>query len=258
MAEYYKEDLAFIHDTGHGEFALRSAPGILETLRKAGIREGLVVDLGCGSGLWAEQLAEARYQVLGIDISESMIRIARTRAPDAEFRVGSLFDADIPPCAAVTSLGECLNYLFDPAGGSKRLGQLFRRVHDALRPGGLFIFDVLKPGQVARGMTTRSFSEGEDWAVLVEKHEDPRRATLTRRIISFREVGGSYRRDEEVHRQQLYKSTDVAGELRRAGFRARTTHGYGQYELSKAHAAFIARKPAEGERRDRAGRLTSG
>ncbi len=90
MKEYYKEDLAFIHDVGHGDFALKSAPGILEILAQSKIREGLIVDLGCGSGLWAQELAKANYSALGIDISESMIGIARTRVPDAEFRIGSL------------------------------------------------------------------------------------------------------------------------------------------------------------------------
>ena len=59
MAGFYREDLAYIHDVGHADFALRSAPGILEILRESGLRDGLVVDLGCGSGLWARKLLQA-------------------------------------------------------------------------------------------------------------------------------------------------------------------------------------------------------
>ena len=114
MTDYYKEDLAFIHDVGFGDFVLKSAPGILDILNRSNIHDGLIVDLGCGSGRWAEQLTRAGYRVLGIDISEAMIRIARRRAPRAEFRIGSLFDVDLPLCNGVTSLGECVNYLFDP------------------------------------------------------------------------------------------------------------------------------------------------
>ncbi len=107
MNEWYGEDLAYIHDVGFGDYALQSAPGILEILdRSVKTREGLVVDLGCGSGLWANELTKARYRVLGIDISEAMIAIARSRTPDAEFRVGSLFEAELPRCDAVTSIGE--------------------------------------------------------------------------------------------------------------------------------------------------------
>ena len=88
---------------------------MLEILARRQIGEGLVVDLGCGSGLWARELTKACYRVLGIDISKSMIAIARRRVPEVEFRVGSVFDADVPLCGAVTAIGEVLNYLFDPA-----------------------------------------------------------------------------------------------------------------------------------------------
>jgi SAM-dependent methyltransferase len=242
MKEFYKEDLAFIHDTGHRDFALKSAPGILDILRQNEIRDGLVVDLGCGSGLWAKQLVNARYQVLGIDISEAMIRIARKRVPEAEFRVESLFKADIPPCRAVTSISECLNYLFDSDNDRPTLTELFRRIYNALAPGGVFVFDIGEPGQIKPGVTAKGFTEGEDWIVMVERQEE--RKILTRRIISFRKAGDHYRRDDELHRQRLYKSIDVAKQLRRAGFRVRTMRSYGAYPLPKAHAAFIARKPA--------------
>jgi SAM-dependent methyltransferase len=202
------------------------------------------VDLGCGSGLWAEELARARYRVLGIDISEAMIEIARRRVSDAEFRVGSLFEAEIPPCVAVTSLGKVLNYLFDPNNDGQRLVGLFRRVYSALAPGGVFVFDVADPGQVARGTATRGFSEGEDWVVVLEKEEDAERRMLIRRITSFRRVGEHYRRDDEVHRLRLYESSEIARELRRVGFRVRTMRAYGRYRLPRAHVAFVARKPA--------------
>lgn len=244
MNEWYKEDLAHIHDVGFGEYALGSAPGILEILGRNKIREGLVVDLGCGSGLWARELTKAGYRVLGVDISEAMIDIARRKVPDADFRVGSLYEADLPPCDAVTALGEVLNYLFDPSNDGQMAVGLFRRVYDALTPGGVFVFDVAEPGQVAPGATARGFSEGEDWAVLIEKEEDREQTTLTRRITTFRKAGKHYRRAGEVHRQRLYKAADVAEELRRVGFQVRTMCSYGRYDLPKAHTAFVARKPA--------------
>ena len=241
MKGWYGEDLAYIHDAGFGDFARGSAPGILEILDRNGTREGLVVDLGCGSGLWARELAKAGYRVLGVDFSEAMIEIARSRVPEAEFRVASLFEAEIPRCNAVTALGEVLNYLFDPNHDDRTLTPLFRRVYDALAPGGVFVFDIAEPGQVAWGTTTRGFTEGEDWVVLVEKEEDL--GTLTRRITTFRKVGEHYRRSDEVHRQRLYEGQDIAAELRRVGFRVRTRRGYGRYTLPRARAAFVARKP---------------
>src|SRR5918994_2239977 len=84
---WYGEDIAYIHDVGHAEFALGAAPGIMEILDSNGIHDGLVVDLGCGSGLWARELVDAGYKVLGIDISEAMIELSRNRVPALE-RIG--------------------------------------------------------------------------------------------------------------------------------------------------------------------------
>lgn len=243
MSNWYNEDLAYIHDTGHSDYALRSAPGILGILRRNEIHDGLIVDLGCGSGLLAQELTRGGYALLGIDVSGPMLRIARRRAPQAEFRAGSLFSAVLPPCWAVTATGECFNYLFDSGSRSTRLARLFQRIFAALRPGGVLVFDIAEPGQIAPG-NSRSFAEGPDWMVAVEKTEDRERGVLTRRIVSFRRTGGRYRRSDELHRLQLYKATAVARELRRAGFRVRTMRGYGEFELPPAHAAFVARKPA--------------
>ena len=242
MTEWYGEDLAYIHDVGHADFALESAPGICEILAQNGIRDGLVVDLGCGSGLWARELVDAGYRVLGIDISEAMIELSRRRVPEAEFRVGSLFDADLPPCGAVTAISEVLNYLFDEEAGG--LSPLFRRVFEALLPGGVFVFDVLGPGQVPPGATVRGFRVGEDWAVLSEREEDAERGTMARRIFSFRKVGEHYRRDDEVHRVRLCDPVELSAGLREVGFRVRTMRAYGDYPLGQSHAAFEARKPA--------------
>jgi SAM-dependent methyltransferase len=172
VAGFYGEDLAYIHDVGHAGFALRSAPGILEILRENGIPDGIVVDLGCGSGLWARELLRAGYGVFGIDISGALVEIAREKAPGAEFRVGSPFEAPTPPCDAVTAVGEVLNYLFDPENEERGLEGVFGRVYGALRPGGVFVFDVLGPGQVPPGTTARGWRVGEDWAVLSEREED--------------------------------------------------------------------------------------
>src|SRR6266849_5609861 len=101
MIKAYENDLAYIHDVGFSDFAKNSAPGLLEMLRQNGITGGLVVDLGCGSGLWARELSQAGYDVLGIDISPAMIEMARNRVPDGEFRQTSLLKADLPRCVAV-------------------------------------------------------------------------------------------------------------------------------------------------------------
>jgi SAM-dependent methyltransferase len=223
---------------------LGAAPGIMEILGRNGIDDGLVVDLGCGSGLWARELVNEGYSVLGIDISEAMIELSRDKVPEAEFRLGSLFEIEIPRCQAVTAVSEVLNYLFDAENEERGLGRLFRRVRDALVPGGVFVFDVLGPGQVPPGTRTKVFSVGEDWAVLSELEEDAERDTMERRIVSFRKAGECYRRDDEVHRVRLYDPSELSAELEKAGFRVRTMRSYGDLPLSEGHTAFVAQRPA--------------
>jgi SAM-dependent methyltransferase len=241
MMEAYKDNLAYIHDVGFGDFAKRSAPGLLKILRQAGITSGVVVDLGCGSGLWARELVGAGYEILGVDISPAMIEIARQRVPTGEFQVASLLKAKLPRCDAVTSLGECFNYLFDKNNRLSELRRLFHRVYSALKPGGLLIFDVAEPGR-GKGPRQRH-REGSDWAVLVDIEEDNRTNRLTRRITSFRRVGDLYTRNEEVHRLQLYKRSDIAQELRNAGFRVRSVRAYGDQPMIEGCVGFVARKP---------------
>lgn len=51
---------------------------------------GRVLDAGCGAGLKAAFITAKGFDVVGIDLSPKMIEIARTRAPNADFRVGDL------------------------------------------------------------------------------------------------------------------------------------------------------------------------
>jgi len=238
----YERDLAYIHDTGFTGFVTKAAPGLLHLLRRNRIRGGLVIDAGCGSGVWARELTDSGYDVLGIDLSAAMVQLARKRAPDAKFQVGSLFSANLPRCDAVTAIGECVNYAFDRRSSKPALAEFFRRVHVALRPGGVFVFDVVEPGVVPDGTPQRRFVEGPDWAILLEVREDRRRKVLTRHIVSFRQVGKLYRRSEEMHRLHLYHRSELLSELTRAGFQARVLGGYGRFRFSSTHAAFVARK----------------
>jgi SAM-dependent methyltransferase len=240
-ADAYQDDLAYIHDTGFGTFARSSSPGLLSLLRQNGITGGVVVDLGCGSGIWARALADAGYEVVGVDLSPAMIALARRRVPEATFHVASFLGFPVPACRAVTALGEVFSYLFDPKNSPRALRRVCQGVFDALAPGGLLVFDVAGPGRY-KGLT-QGFAEGEDWACLVEFRHDAARRRLTRRIVSFRKVGDAYRRHEESHTQQLYPGTGVAEMLRAIGFRVRRVRRYGKHSLPPGDVAFVARKP---------------
>jgi SAM-dependent methyltransferase len=242
-AEGYRDDLAYIHDSGFGHFARSAAPILLEALRHKGISFGRVIDLGCGSGILSQVIAAAGYDVLGIDLSPAMIALARQRVPDGEFRAESLLTAELPPCVAVAAVGECFNFLFDRGHTRRKVSQVFRRIRDALHPGGLLLFDVAGPGRVPGAGRQQSNRAAEDWAVLVTAEEDRAKGLLTRHITSFRKVGDLYRRDDEVHRLRLFTRAEIVADLRGLGFRVRSLRGYGPLRFGPGHLGFLARKP---------------
>lgn len=239
----YDRDLAYVHDAGFTALVREGAPAILDELSSAGLRGGLIVDLGSGSGIWAGKLVSAGYDVMGIDRSSAMVAIARKRVPKAEFLAQSFYDAPLPPCQAVTAIGEPFNYVSGDGRPEGSLDRLFERIYAALSPGGMLIFDVRQPGK-RRGSTSVSrFVAAEDWAVLVEARENPARRELTREITTFRRVSQLYRRSEETHVLRLLRGQDLARRLRELGFRVRVRRGYGDMRLGPAQVAIFARKP---------------
>ena len=133
-----------------------------------------------------------------------------------------------------------LNYTFDRDNSRRELARLFRRVHDALQPGGVFIFDLAGPEREL-GRVPRRWTAGDDWAILLEVSRGQKQ--LTRRMTVFCKIGERYRRSEEVHRLRLYAARDTLNDLRSAGFTARTIKGYGESEFFRGLAGFVARRP---------------
>lgn len=223
MSSWYRDDLAWIHHTGFSEFSESAAPWLIETLPR-----GLVVDVGCGSGVLARELVRAGFGVLGIDASPSMIALARETAPNARFETGTFANANIPPCSAVVAIGEVLNY-----GRRDELPAFFERVAKSAR---MLVFDIAERGSYPAHDEVRT--GGDDWSVIAIKDSDGER--LTRRVLTFREIGGRTQRDEEVHTLELYDRDDVTGMLRAAGFGVRTRRSYGARRLPAGHTVYIA------------------
>ncbi len=242
MENSYREDLAYIHDAGFGRFARGAGVLLLEELTHRGVDRGLVLDLGCGSGILSEALAGHGFDVRGIDLSPALVALARKRVPAGMFRVGSLLTAELPPCVAVAIVGECINYLFDERHSAESVRQILHRAYESLTPGGLLLFDAAEPGRVPGG-TSRAWFEEEDWAVLVNTEEDQQKQLLTRCITSFRKVGELYRRDHEVHRLRLLPHEQVESWLREIGFQTQLLAAYGEVPLPAGLVGFLARKP---------------
>ena len=162
----------------------------------------------------------SRYGVHGIDLSADLLEIARRWAPGARFEQGTLLDAGLPLCVAVTAIGEVLGYAFDPRTGADAVTALFERIHAALAPGGLLLFDVAVAGRATR-RPRRTWREGEGWPPCVEASEDRGGRRLTRRITLFRRyVEGAWRRSDEVHTLHLHDPDELTAALSGPGLEA--------------------------------------
>ena len=227
----YDTDLAWIHHAGFSEFAESAAPGILAILAKRGVSNGTIVDAGCGSGVLSHAFTKAGYDTIGFDASAAMIALARETAPGASFFVAGFADAALPSCDAIVAVGEVLNYA--TLAETKRF---ITNARTALRPGGMLLFDIAESGSYPLHDERRI--GGDDWSVIVIKDSDGRH--LTRRVLTFREVGGEVRRSEEIHTLELYDRAEIVRLLRTAGFRVDVRRSYGTRRLPKGHAVYVS------------------
>src|SRR5665213_703000 len=81
---YYRRDLARVHHLGFASHAEACAPGILQLLEPVRRRNGLVVEIGCGSGLLTRALVDAGHRVVATDASPAMLELAEQWASGTE------------------------------------------------------------------------------------------------------------------------------------------------------------------------------
>jgi SAM-dependent methyltransferase len=158
-----------------------------------------ILDLGCGPGLYAERLAAAGCEVCGIDFNEASIAHARasaaSRGLSIDYRLGSYLELEYPKGLDAAIMIYCDFGALDDSGRRAVLA----RLRGALRPGGLFVFDVFGSGIAERRAVGRRWSvhEGGFWApgphlVLEEDFLYPEARSLTRQIVVV-EAGGRTR-----------------------------------------------------------------
>jgi SAM-dependent methyltransferase len=238
MEPPYKRDLAYIQAVAFGGLAQGAAPEIIRVLKSAPVQIRRVVDAGCGAGPLTAALAEAGFEVTGIDSSADLLSIARSSVSSAQFLHGSIYETQIPDCEAIIALGEPLTYQAEAAGADSLVESFFRRASEILPAGGKLIFDVIEVG--APALNGRSWSAGEDWAVLVETVEDQSSRTLTRNIQTFRRIENFYRRECETHRIRVFETSTLVDQLAACGFSTETAQAYGTQQLSPRRRAFFA------------------
>lgn len=112
-------------------------------LLEYGVEDGLVLDLGCGTGTMTEILASKGYDMTGVDFSEEMLDIAmqkRTKSGhDILYLMQDMREFELyGTVRAIVSICDSMNYLTEDGD----LEQVFRLANNYLDPGGLFIFDM--------------------------------------------------------------------------------------------------------------------
>lgn len=144
----------------------------VDILKKNGVSDGLVCELGCGTGNMTTRLAQAGYDMIGIDNSEEMLLIAREKVTEAETTEGAPKESGIlyllqdmrefelyGTVRACISVCDCVNYVLS----QEQLIETFRLVNNYLDPQGVFVFDF---------NTTYKYEQVIGDAVIAENRED--------------------------------------------------------------------------------------
>jgi SAM-dependent methyltransferase len=228
-APYHRRDLALIHHLGFGFHADDCAPGILRLLAPVRERDGLVVELGCGSGLLTTHLLGAGHRVIATDASPAMLELAHEVAHDAEdIRRLVLPDDPIPAADAIVSVGHVLSYLPDEPAIDRALVA----IAGALRPGGVLAIDLcdLEYG-VERRDAPNLGRVGDGWAIVTESSV-PSPHRFVRQMATFvRNEDGSWRRDDERHENVLIDTSRVPSLLSEHGVSATVGTSFGDERL---------------------------
>ena len=185
-----------------------------------------LLDLGCGTGRATLLLRKRGYQILALDRSRSMLRVARQR-----FRTdpGVLcIQADArnfafrQPVDGAISMFDTLNNFLK----QQELLQVFQNVYRVLRPGGLFTFDMNTPWCLAHiwGDDVKVKENAgiiSIWRTRFSAHPPTARLWIT---LFVPEPDGRYRRLDETHVERGYSLDTLHRLLKKAGFRGITMY----------------------------------
>lgn len=238
---YYRVDLARIHHLGFGEHADACAPGILALLSDLRKRDGLILEVGCGSGLLTRHLTDAGHRVLATDASPAMVKLATDNVGDAaEIRQLALPGDAVPMADAIVSVGHALSYLPDEQEVDMALVSLAA----SLRPGGVLAIDLcdLEWGRHRRGERPRGWV-GDDWALVTEFPFEGVDRYIREMTTFTRSSDGTYRRGHERHHNVLVDTSKIPERLASLGLTAEVRPAFGSEQLPVGLVAIVGRRP---------------
>ena len=206
----------FMDETPYEEWKDR----IVEILRNHNITDGLVLDLGCGTGTMTELLAAEGYDMTGVDLSEDMLYEAmekRTQSgQDILYLCQDMREFELyGTMRAIVSVCDSINYLTD----INDVIQTFKLVNNYLDPNGLFIFDfntVHKYKEIGDSVIAEN---REDCSFIWDNYYDDETHINEYEIAFFIAEGdeGMFRRVMEQHMQRGYELEEIKTCLEEAG-----------------------------------------
>ena len=196
---------------------------ITEILKEYGIPDGLVLDLGCGTGSMTELLAGAGYDMIGVDASEEMLELAYEKRAESghdilyllqDMREFELYGT----VRAIVSVCDSLNYITE----EEELLHVFRLVRNYLDPDGVFFFDMNTIYKYSEMLGETTIAENrEEGSFIWENYYDPEEQLNQYDLTLYiRDEDDRYTRFEETHIQKAYTLERVLELLQQAGMKA--------------------------------------
>lgn len=195
---------------------------LVELLREYGVSEGLLLDMGCGTGNVTERLAAFGYDMIGIDNSEEMLMEARDKMVQSgrdilyllqDMRSFELYGT----VAAAVSICDSMNYILE----IEDLQKVFRLVNNYLDPGGVFIFDFNTSYKYKEVIGDQIIAENRDdcsfiWENSFDEEDQINIYDLT---IFIQENGDLFRRYQETHYQRAWQTDELIQAAESAGMK---------------------------------------
>lgn len=194
-----------------------------------------ILELGCGTGNITLELLKMGYEVVGIDISEEMLEIAREKTADFGEKAILItqditdMDFDVYEIDCVMACNDTFNYIVE----KEELASLLSYLYPRMKKGGQLVFDISSRYKLEHILGNNVFGESfEDWAYLWENFYDEQERLITMEINLFTQEEGAYRRDIETHYQRAYTKEEIIDLLKKTGFREIKTYGDFEWEAS--------------------------
>ena len=218
---------------------------VLSLLKKAGVASGILLDLACGTGAMTESYVKAGYDVIGVDLSEEMLDIARERLGASVLLLAqdmTALDLYGTINACVCSL-DAINHLTSV----EDVKAAFSRVSLFTEPGGVFVFDVntLYKHREVLGNNVFVYEDETDYLVW-QNFYDPEDGSVVEALDVFSlNADGSYTRDADEIVERAYPTALLSSLLKEAGFEVLGLYGDMTLlppEETEERVYFVARK----------------